>query len=748
MKQKFIASTVQVSVSSTARVGAKRRFTAEADIETLAVVDFVNTPGSFTGHAELEVQSDVQMKVRKPFTADAHIAIEETDIELSKRRNYATPPKTQGINPYAVFFPPFKFIWQDEEPGSFYTSADEIQGLVTGVPKLGSMLQVAFVNEPVDIRWFGARDRVTDWGDGQHENPGSYVHTYTDTGFYWFGATSATNTFQDEEGNPTNISNLKAARLIHVIERDPRGNGGGLDDSGNIWTHTKPYNISIQDPTEGSVDGAFAMKFSLVSKGNYPNDDEVGEMPAGTGLVVFIESYEDGAQLPELRIVGGGFIAQRTAAEDPYNEIVAAIAYDPLYWMNLQQMREQYYVNQGLITSQILGEMAYDILDQTIDECGKRTTKRTPVPGAPSYVINIPALDLALLGYIPEHILATLRPDMAAAHMIQHVRITVPDFEIPNMYNLPRPTHFSNLGQLANITVSPTFSEKVALGGYHSFSVSAGSVLSNIRAMLENQGAMFHSRSDLTFVMDYKPYHKPILPAAKLSLVPPPTITPGLTAEGVPQPLWRVQIQKPLLGFTFDNISLPNDGSNPLNPATGEPASSSDLGLIVKSQAYLRGLLGVSAEVWSDWYKQVAMPLYQQLNSPQTIDLSNWDFYNDSLDQRNFIWEVEVGDPGGRIIGPIQNVFTDNLQNFAVGIAKEAMAHWQMIIPLAGVPDVDLGDIILVTKESKGLHINWVRKSFWVTGLRVLMQGSVHIRELTVLEVDPPEVVVHTPDPD
>lgn len=749
----FTTKPSQGASTSGIKVRHRRKFSGEADGSTPATVDFVATAGMFPVRANGEVLARDGWRIKKPFTIEAQGYSYGAVTNIDKVRNYATQPKVQGINAYAVFFPPFKFIWQDEEPGSFYTSADEIQGLVTGVPQLGSMLMPAFVNEPMDVRWYGARSGINDWGDGTHQNPGGFVHTYTATGFYWIGAQSATNEFLDEEGAPTTIPNYKAARLVHVIERDPRGGGGDLDESGNIWTHTKPYKIAITEATEGSIDGAFAMQFSLVGKGNYsayPYDSKVGHMPSGTGLAVFIESFEDGVKLPQLQIVAGGFVAQRTAADDPYTEVIAAIAYDPLYWMNMQQMREQYYVNQGLITSQALGEMAYDIINDHIDECGKRTTTHTPVPGEPSYTINIPALNLALLGYIPEHILATLRPDMAAAHMIQHVRITVPDLEIPYMYNLPRPTHFANLGQLANIVVAPTFSEKVALGGYHSFSVSAGSVLSNIRSMLENQGALFHSRSDMTFVMDYKPFHKETLPPAQLDLLLPPTINPGLVAEGVPQPLWRVQIQKPLLGFTFGVVELPNDGTTPLNPATGQPANSSDLGLIIKSKAYLNGLLGVSAEVWSDWYKAVAMPLYQAMDSPMTVDINNWDYYNDSLDQRNFLWEVEVGDPGGRIIGPVQNVFTDNLQTFAVGIAKEAMAHWQMVIPLAGAPHIDLGDIVYVTKESKGLNINWTRKPFWVIGLRILMRGDVQVREITVLEINPEEVVVHTPpeDPD
>lgn len=744
-QQKITALTAQNSVSSTTRVGFRQRFNTEADIEIAAQVEFVNDAGSFTAETDVEITAQVDLRVKKPFTAEADVATYVQDAPVDKIRNFATPPRTQGIQPYVAFFPPFSFLWQDEEPGSFYTSADEIQGLVTGVPRLGSMLQVGFAGEPVDIRWFGARDGATDWGDGNHSSPGAFVHTYAEPGLYWFGATSATINFTNSTGDPIVVSNLKAARLIHILERDPHGNGGGLDETRNIWTHTKPYNIMVTDPTEGAVEGAFAMKFALVGKGVYPNDDSVGYMPAGTGMAVFIEEYQDGVKQPNLRLVGGGFVAQRTSAEDPYNEIVTGIAYDPLYWLNLQSMREQYYVNQGLITSQVLGEMAFDILDDTIDECGNHTTKHTPVPGSASYVINIPALNIALLGYIPEHILATLRPDMAAAHMIQHVRITVPEFPLPNMYNLPRPTTFGNLGQLANIVVSPTFSEKVALGGFHSFSVGAGSVLGNIRQMLQNQGAVFHSRSDLTFVMDYSPFHKDALPSPKLDLILPPTISPSVTGEGVPQPLWRVQIQKPLLGFTFDNITLPNNGTTPLNPATGEPASSSDLGMIVKSRAYLTGLLGISAAVWSDWYKKVAMPLYQAMTSPMTVDINNWDYYNDSLDQRNFIWEVEVGDPGGRIIGPVQNVFTDNLQTFAVGIAKEAMAHWQIDVPLAGAPDVDLGDIIWLTKESVALNVDWVKKAFWATGLRIAMVGNVHTRQLTLLEVNPSEIVIHTP---
>jgi hypothetical protein len=155
----------------------------------------------------------------------------------------------------------------------------------------------------------------------------------------------------------------------------------------------------------------------------------------------------------------------------------------------------------------------------------------------------------------------------------------------------------------------------------------------------------------------------------------------------------------------------------------------------------------VDAATWSEWYKAVAMPLYQAAGSPQTVDINNWNFYNDSLDPRNFLWETVVGPPGGAIIGPIQNVFTDDLDKFALGIAREMVAHFQLQLPLGNYPEIDLGDIVLITALHPAMLIDWRKKPFWVTNIQLsLTEEGLHTRQLTLLEVRPKEVVKYVPD--
>jgi hypothetical protein len=703
-------------------------------------------PGSLIGAAHGTSPDAVALSVRRELSGEAQNG-SASHADLRHRRNSQALPATEGIRAYALFFPPWQFLYYDQEPGSFTTSAEEIKGLVTGVKQLGSMLMPAFVGEEVDIRWFGATDPVDDWGDGFHEVPGGYTHTYAAPGIYWIKATASTTTFVvDPDGTTAVMSAANAARQIKVVQRDLTGGGGVVAAGQPIWTHDAPYNVILQNATEGSVDGAFGLKFAIVAQGNYPDDTTVGKLPPQTGVLVFIESFENGNQLPGLKIIAGGFTTQRTLVLDPTLGLLSGIAFDPLYWLNLQQMREQYYENLNMLAATALGQTAVDLLNQTVDNCGNRTTTPEHVPGTPDYTINVAALDIALLGYVPEHYLPTLRPDMAAAHILQHVRITCPDMPPGLMLNYLQPSTYGNLGQFANIYVSPTFDEKAALGGFHSFSVGAGSVLSNIRQILENQGATFHSRSDLTFVLDYKPFYKEVLPSATFDIAVPYALSPAVIAESPVTPLFRIQIQKPILGLTLPNVQLPDDSNYPLNPATGQPASLSDLGTIVASRAYIHGLWGVDAATWSEWYKAVAMPLYQAAGSPQTVDINNWNFYNDALDQRNFLWEVQVGPPGGAILGPIQNVFTDDLNKFAIGLAREHMAHFQLDLPLGNVPEIDLGDIVLITALYPPMAIDWRKKPFWVTGLRLMLDSDIHTRQVALLEVQPRDVVVYVPD--
>jgi hypothetical protein len=673
----------------------------------------------------------------------------EIRTSLKQRRDSSVLPATEGVQAYAVFFPPWDFAYYDQEPGAFTTSEAEIKGLVTGTKQLGSMLQAGFVGEEVDIRWFGATDPVDDWGDGHHQVPGGYTHTYTAPGLYWMKATATTTTFVTGEGTTSEIVSANAARLIKIVNRDLLGSGGSVAEGAPVWQHTAPYDVILTTATEGAVDGAFAMQFGIRAEGNFPNDTGVGKLPTQTGVLLFIESFEDGTQLPGLRIIAGGFTTQRTMTIDPDTGFLTAIAFDPLFWLNQQIMRDQYYEDLNMLAATGLGETVTDILKDTVDNCGNHTSTTEQVPGTYDITINVPALDIALLGYVPEHYLPTLRPDMAAAHMLQHVRITIPDLPPGLMLNYLQPSAYGNLGQFANFYVAPEFSERVALGGFHSFSVGTGPVLSNVRQVLENQGAIFHSRSNLTFVLDYKPYYKDTLPSASFDIAIPDALSPVVITEGTMKNLFKVQIQKPILGLTLPNVTLPDSSDFPVNPATGQPASLNDLGVLIASRAYIQGLAGVSAAAWKEWYKQVSMPLYQAAGSPQTVDINNWNFYNDSLDPRNFLWEAQVGEPGGATLGPIQNVFTDDLNKFAIGIAREYVAHYQILLPLGNVPEIDLGDIVLITALHPAMTLDWRKKAFWVTNLRIVLDSQgLHTREVTLIEVRPKDVLIYVPDAD
>jgi hypothetical protein len=85
---------------------------------------------------------------------------------LTQIPTFNAEPVAYGAKVYCCFYPPFEFNYFDQEPGAFQTTASEIKGLTTGVKKLGSMLQMAFVGEPVDLRWYGAEVGAHDWGDG------------------------------------------------------------------------------------------------------------------------------------------------------------------------------------------------------------------------------------------------------------------------------------------------------------------------------------------------------------------------------------------------------------------------------------------------------------------------------------------------------------------------------------------------------------------------------------------------------
>lgn len=650
---------------------------------------------------------------------------------LHKSRELGVDPVVYGADTFCLFYPPVTFNYVDQEPGAFVTSEAEIRGLVTGVEQLGSMLQMAFVGEPVDIRWFGATTGVDDWGDGFHVSPPGFVHTYTVAGLYLIKRTAS------------DTVSVKAARIMKVVERgNGSGTGGTIGTDVPIYLHPEPYGITIDPVIEGTIEGTFGMRFSLRTNGHaYPAELNVGRTEPRGGLAVFAETYENGVKDPQTKLVAAGFMTERTLDLDPSTGNLSGIAYDPLYWLNLQNMRDQYYTNTSYLGLQGLQDTNQQYTLGSLD-C---STPTPPLGQEPTDTINVPALDLALLGYVPEHVLANCNPIFAAAHVLQHVRVTVPYFTGFQMYNLPTSSPYGNLGQFTNISVPPGFDELQALGGFHGFPVPQGNVLPNVRTLLLNMGATFHSRSDGTLVFDYKPFYKTQLPPAVYALDVPRAISPVKVGEGTPLPIFRVQVQKPLLGFTSADLSLPNNGQYPLNPATGEPASLSDLGILMASRAYQNGLLGVSAAEWSTWYRAVAQPLYAAAGSPQTVDLNNWDYYNDSLDQRNSIWEVQVGDPGGLIIGPIQNVFASDLQTFAVGVAKERAAHWQIQLPLGNAYHINLGDVVYLNYVNSAMQLNWSLKPFWVISLRQILNSSRYTRQVTLLEINPEEVVVQTP---
>src|SRR5689334_3922341 len=92
-----------------------------------------------------------------------------------------------GVQYVVAFGPRYRFDYLDTEPCDAPISVSEIKGTVTGVPRMGSMMYLAFVGVPIDVRNFGCQVAPTDWGGPGAVEPGSngFIYYYSAPGGYW-----------------------------------------------------------------------------------------------------------------------------------------------------------------------------------------------------------------------------------------------------------------------------------------------------------------------------------------------------------------------------------------------------------------------------------------------------------------------------------------------------------------------------------------------------------------------------------
>lgn len=621
-------------------------------------------------------------------------------------QSFPTYPTVIGANVWICFYPAFRFSYFNQEPGDLQTNNSEIKGLVTGVPRLGAMLQMAFVNENINIQDYGAADSPTSWGDGT-STVNIYNHTYTQPGIYWIKKSAANGL-------------CLAARMMKVVHRPAFGQAENNLFDRPIFEHKLPYQCYVEPATEGSVDGPFAIKWSIRLDSTFPTNEQLGYTIPRGGVAIFAERFtgqRGETQLP-LEIVAGGFTADRTLTIGSDVSRVSGVAYDPIYFLNAEEMQDQQYNNKAI---QALASMT-----QANTSFAANTGTAIPL-----------AVDLSYLGYAPTHYLNTCSPMQAAAHIIQHVRVQVdhPVYASPTMYNVPIGSSYGSLAQFTNFLVDTGFDENAALGTYHAFSVTQGGVVSNVNQMLENQGAIFHSRSDMSMVMRLRPYYMETLPPATLDLDLQQAVNYVQISEGTPRLIYKVIIEKPVLGFTLNmstnfttaakNVLEAGYQTGSTQPHYDDPSYDSSVHLSAQNQYLLVN-------------RNTVLPAYaaEMQNDAGTLGIE--DALTQSTNPTIYQFEVAGGDPQGAIVGPLSNIFTTDLASYGRGVAKEKRAHWIVSIPLGDLYKVDVGDIILITLQHyHGIRLNWQKKRFWVRNLRLHIGPNLVTKQIVCKEIDP-----------
>jgi hypothetical protein len=628
----------------------------------------------------------------------------------------ATEAVVHGADAWICFYPSVFVNYFNQEPGEQNTRNIDPAGFRTGVPQLGSMFMCAFVGEQMDTRWFHASDAPDDWGDGS-TGSGEFTHTYAEPGFYWITTAAETD-------------GKTAARLVKVIYRDTDGPGRDSETADKpVYATNYGYTAAVDPVSEGTVNSAFAFRFSIPMNGTYPEDVNIGYTLPLMGAVIFVETWEDGDKEPQIRMVCGGFVRNRTLTLTEERDRLVGTAYDFLYTLNRQFMQEQQYDS--------LAQIGYSMMQEAYSEYyGQDEADQDPEAD----LFDFMTIDWTGAGYVPMHFMAELRPDYAAAHLLHHVRIRVSDEDAtlvnPPMFNVPAATGYGHIAQFTDIIVDPEFNEATLNKGFHGFSLAPGNLLPNINQILENSGSIFHSRSDMSLVMGRKPFYKDTLPEARLSVTIPEAIAPLVIFEGEPDTIWRVQVNKPMLGTELDPADLDDAAGLASRVTSGTPQKCEDLPGGCR-YAMSGGCGSISAS-------PVSFPVGcgNQTNEKAVESAAGKEHIEDALtqsvNQADFMVTVECGESGGQLVGPIDNVYTTDLAGFAVGVCREKRAHWQIVLPIGNEYDVDLGDLVAVTyTRTAGIKIEWVEKLFWVTKLQLYLDAGRYTRQLTMIEAKP-----------
>jgi len=590
----------------------------------------------------------------------------------------------------------YNFEYDDDEPGGYVLSDSTILGTVTGVPKLGSAMYMAFVNEEVNATWFGSTDTPTDWGDG---GGGGMTHTYSAVGSYWVSI-----------GSPA-----QAVRRIVVIYRTkPEGEYS----PGNI-----SYPIEIDRSTEGNINTGFSLKCTL-------HLDSLSELEATYGVLynrtmvgIFCQEYRNGEAFGNITLVTGGWIESPSIAKEAGQRTIQFICYGPNYWLLNQYNREMYFIDPTVMKQ----AFALD--------------------GANQFKGN-DALNYDILGsgYVPNHFLKC-DCTICAMHLLGHVRVyasagDTPGTAInPSLQGPSEVTAYGTIGQFWDVDVDSDFDENAGVdsAGFTDYSINNGQLLSNVKQTIDNEGYRYYDRHDLKQRYERRPYYlntprtpvMDITDITKLLSGYPDSYRPTRSQQ---KNVKAVIVEKPPLAVisdanqatggwhvTFSALGLvcAQNGSDPTTQKCGSPNDVDMQTALwnVWNEALQAGTFGGNSQIFD--------PLNQSLNTSGTDPF--YAIYPNPV--RSF----------GQTIGPLKYIFTLSPQDYAQGRDKEERASWTITVPIGQVLGPGLGDTITITDATTELNYDWTAKSFDVVGQRMMLDKDRLLQVLQVIECDPDE---------
>jgi len=470
-----------------------------------------------------------------------------TSSSSSTQLNTAT---VIGMRFYVGIGPQYNFEYVDSEPCGPQSGAatTDIKGAVTGVPKLGSAMYLAFVGEEVDARWYGATDAPGDWGDG---GGGGFTHTYSAPGGYWV-------TIRGSNGAAS------ATRFCRVVYRNRPATGSGI----SYTAFDVPYPMSVEQSSKGQMTNGFGFQCRVSFSALDWSASDLGAIYERSLIGLFAQEYRYGQPYGNLQLVVGGWVSNRSFTEAPGIKELSFTAYGPCFWMLNAPMREQFYIDPGIIGAGLAAGA-----DSTVNGGNPLTD------------------DVFGQGYVPNH---WIKCDCvtAALHVIQHMQVYAtlgdnpgPDHAYsPVMSQVWGTNYYGNLGQFLQIGTDPDVDETAGktVPGFASFNVSNGMMLSNVRQLIENEGFVYYDRADLTQRIERKPYY---WSDARLAGITPTLVIDDVTklvagrqpfesSSGTQKNVRQVIVEKPILATPSDVTETSTD--------------SSGLGLSLRDPAHMR----------------------------------------------------------------------------------------------------------------------------------------------------------------